>query len=367
MCSNSNDIRKSFAYLRGEKKMRHHEIAKFLQISEAQLIDAHVGISKVDVVQSLPNIARAVRLKNDWPEILRHIEALGEVLALTRNKYGVHEKICHYENISLQSQVGQVSSAQFDLRLLYKNWEFAYLFEENKANVLQKSIQFFDECGVPVHKIFLLPISSHVQFEYIENFLADSSQESGILVEEKYQEMTDEVSLDLSSFDYEAFKLDWNKLKEGNHFYELLKKYQINRLQAFELVGEEFAEPLEIHSVKFLLDSVVHFQVPIKLCVGNRGAIQTYKGPLRKVLESNAWLSVLDPYFNLHLSMSEIGHIWLVRKPSQDGILSSMELLDHQGNVVAILLGDKSVGLPEPVAWRDLLEACRSQEMVTID
>ena len=99
MCGTVNDIRKSFASLRIDRKMRHREIAHFLQITEAELVDAHVGVSKLDAMQSSPNLARAVRLKKSWPELIQFIEKFGEVMALTRNEYGVHEKIGAYKTV----------------------------------------------------------------------------------------------------------------------------------------------------------------------------------------------------------------------------------------------------------------------------
>ena len=95
MCSQVIDIRQSFASLRLEKKLRHREISKFLGITEAELIDAHVGMSKLTAMKS-PHLARAIRLKQPYSELIFQIEGLGEVLALTRNEYAVHEKVGTY-------------------------------------------------------------------------------------------------------------------------------------------------------------------------------------------------------------------------------------------------------------------------------
>ena len=85
MCSQVIDIRQSFASLRLEKKLRHREISKFLGITEAELIDAHVGVSRLTAMKSSPHLARATRLKKPYCELISQMEGLGEVLALTRN------------------------------------------------------------------------------------------------------------------------------------------------------------------------------------------------------------------------------------------------------------------------------------------
>jgi hypothetical protein len=43
------------------------------------------------------------------------------------------------------------------------------------------------------------------------------------------------------------------------------------------------------------------------------------------------WLNVLDPGFNLHLREDLIASAWIVRKPTADGVVSSLELFDAGG------------------------------------
>ena len=358
MCTTVNDIRKSFIGLRVEKKLRHKEIADFLNISEAELIDAHVGVTKLDVVKSSPNFAKATRLKRSWPEIIQLVEGLGEVMALTRNQLAVHEKIGRYENVSSQGNIGLVAGGEINLRLFYRQWEFAYIFEEGKYQSLQKSIQFFDEYGHAIHKIFLLPESHHIYLEAIANQLADSNQEPGIFVHEKRDDV-EAISRKSEHFDLAGFKSDWLSLQDSHEFFNLLKKYHINRLEAFTLIGEDYAQLLDVSAVRFLLDSVRHLKVPVSIYVGNRGAVQIYSGLIRNVAEAKSWLNILDPNFNFHLKTGGEPSIWLVRKPSKDGVISSLEVLDKEGEVITMIFGERSFGGPESEGWRDLLESCK--------
>ena len=361
MCGTVNDIRKSFASLRIDKKMRHREIANFLQITEAELVDAHVGVSKLDAMQSSPNLARAVRLKKSWPELIQFVEKFGEVMALTRNEYGVHEKIGAYQNISLQGDIGLVMSEHIDLRLFYKHWELAYIFEESKADALQRSVQFFDECGQAVHKVFLLPNSCHEAFEKMADLWADSNQDPGVQIQELAKQSSDELRAP-DAFDFETFKNDWANLLDTHDFFVLLKKHHLNRLQAFELIGEHYAEPLSRDAVGALLNSAAHLNVPIMIFVGNRGAIQIHTGQIKRVLDVKGWLNILDQDFNLHLRLTDIHKVWLVRKPTKDGVVSSMEILDERGEVIALIFGQRKPGQPELETWRDLLESCKDAE-----
>jgi putative hemin transport protein len=56
------------------------------------------------------------------------------------------------------------------------------------------------------------------------------------------------------------------------------------------------------------------------------------------------------------LDIEKIHQIWLVRKPSQDGVITSMELLDNQGEMIALVFGERYLGESELAAWRHLVE-----------
>ena len=51
-----------------------------------------------------------------------------------------------------------------------------------------------------------------------------------------------------------------------------------------------------------------------------------------------------------------IGQCWLVRKPTKDGIVSSLEVFDHNGELIIQLFGKRIEGDREDPAWRDILD-----------
>ena len=355
MCSQVIDIRQSFASLRLEKKLRHREISKFLGITEAELIDAHVGMSKLTAMKS-PHLARAIRLKKPYCELISQIEELGEVLALTRNEYGVHEKVGTYQHVSKQGEVGVVHGDLIDLRLFYKYWEFAYAFEEGKGDALQRSIQFFDEFGTAIHKIFLLPTSEYDYFEQLVDGFSDVNQDSGIHVQEKLQDTYSCKATFPEDFSLEEFKHDWSRMADTHEFFDLLKKHGLNRLQALQSIGNHYAQTLTQSSMRQVFESAKEQKISLMIFVGNRGAIQIHTGPIYRIVDVKSWFNILDPRFNLHLDIEKIQQIWLVRKPSQDGVITSMELLDNQGEMIALVFGERKLGEPELPAWRHLVE-----------
>ena len=102
----------------------------------------------------------------------------------------------------------------------------------------------------------------------------------------------------------------------------------------------------------------------IMVFVGNPGVIQVHSGPVRRVEVTGPWLNVLDPDFTLHLREDHIAQAWLVKQPTSDGLLHSLELFDAHGDTIATFRGEGKPGQAERCDWRKLL-ASLSPEVET--
>ena len=129
-----------------DKRMRVREAANFLGVSEAELVATQVG-------------SVATRLKQDWISILQRVQSIGRVMALTRNDNVVHERKGVYLNTSATGQMGLVLGDDIDLRLFLSQWQHGYALTEIDGELTKRSLQFFDDAGDAVHKIFLQPDS----------------------------------------------------------------------------------------------------------------------------------------------------------------------------------------------------------------
>jgi putative hemin transport protein len=90
--------------------------------------------------------------------------------------------------------------------------------------------------------------------------------------------------------------------------------------------------------------------------VGNHGMIQIHTGPVVRIVPTGPWINVLDPDFNLHLREDAVAEAWLVRKPTRDGVVTSVELLDARGGLIATFFGARKPGKPEDPRWRALAD-----------
>ena len=90
--------------------------------------------------------------------------------------------------------------------------------------------------------------------------------------------------------------------------------------------------------------------------IGNRGCLQIHTGLVRNIrMFGTEWLNVLDEDFSLHLRDTAVASAWIVRKPTMDGIVSSLELFDGNGDTLVIFFGKRKPGTAEDEAWRSII------------
>jgi putative hemin transport protein len=354
-----HSTRKSFQTLRIDQKMRHRDIAGRLEMSEGELIAAFLGIK---TIPSEVGEMQAVRLHQTWFDIIASIESLGEVMAMTRNASCVHEKVGIYQHASQEGPVGLVVG-EIDLRLFYQAWAHGFAVREMTQDGLQRSLQFFDKAGVAIHKIHLRAQSSVVQYDaLLEQFQSDD-QTPGIQALELDKPLAE---LPDQNIDVAAWHQAWRDMKDTHDFFTLLRQFKVTRTQGLRLAHPDFVQALPVTCSKDLLEGAATAGTPLMVFVGNPGMLQIHSGPIYKVMLAQSWINVMDPRFNLDLQMDSVAKAWLVRKPTDDGIVTSVELFDGNGEAIAMLFGERKPGNPELPARRSLVSELLTRS-ATID
>jgi putative hemin transport protein len=156
--------------------------------------------------------------------------------------------------------------------------------------------------------------------------------------------------------DIAALRTDWLALKDTHDFFALLRRHGVDRVQAFRLIGDDLAARAEVVAADQLLERVAAEGLPIMVFTGNPGCIQIHTGTVQRVMRAGPWQNVLDPDFNLHLDTTRVAHAFVVRKPSVDGTITSLELFDSVGRQIVTFFGKRKPGEPERPDWRSLVE-----------
>lgn len=320
-------------------KMRERDLAAQLGVSEAEFVAAWCG----------EGVTRIEPRVND---VLAGLEAVGEVMALTRNESAVHEKIGIYDKVVPGEQNAMVLGEHIDLRIFPKVWKHGFLVEKRDGDEVRHSMQFFDAAGDAVHKIHLRPNSNLYAFQNLAASLNSPDQSQSVAITPSIVA----VPAPSDGADVEQLRDRWSKMTDVHQFFGMLKDLKIARQDAVRLVGEDYAWSLDRDALTAMLHHAASDQVPIMCFVGNRGCIQIHHGPVTNIKPMGPWINILDETFHMHLRTDHIRELWAVRKPTKDGHVTSLEAYDADGGLIIQFFGYRQEGSGERPEWRFLAE-----------
>ncbi|QNM98316.1 hemin-degrading factor [Chitinimonas koreensis] len=335
---NASTLWQSYLHIKAsEPKIRARDAAARLEVSEAELVAAD---------------PLSVTLFPKWADILGELEALGPVMTLTRNEAAVHEKTGVYANVSINGEIGLALNPEIDLRFFLHSWRYGFAVRGERP-----SIQFFDRHGDAVHKVFLTHESNTAAYDELVSRYASSHA----VVEPDARNAREAEQTD-DGVDVAAFRDGWLGMGDTHEFFPLIRRFKLQRLQALRLAPEGYVRPAPVAAVNTLLDSAAKSGLSIMVFAGNQGCLQIHTGPVRKIVPMGPWLNVLDPGFNLHLRMDLFDRAYVVRKPTRDGEVTSLECYDAQGDLIVQFFGERKPGKPELAGWTELAHSLAAKE-----
>ncbi|WNL44147.1 ChuX/HutX family heme-like substrate-binding protein [Dyella sp. BiH032] len=331
-----------------QPQLRARDLAARLGVSEAELVASRCGDS-------------VTRLQGPWAELIHALPVLGRVMVLTRNESCVHEKKGSFRNIEIGGAMGVVLDEAIDLRLFLRHWVFGFAVREESRGRWLRSLQFFDGDGRAVHKVYLTEHSRADEWAGLIGRFAAPVQ-SPLLeladVEDPLPRRRGDEAVDVASL-----REHWRRLRDPHDFFAMLKKHEVTRTQALRLAGDEFARRVGDGAMRTVLERAATTGLPIMVFVGSPGVVQIHTGPVHDIKTVGPWLNVLDEDFNLHLREDHIAESWVVRKPSPEGQVTSLELYDAHGGQIAQCFGKRKPGTPELADWRALAESLPGAEV----
>ena len=355
-----DQIRQRFAQERANGK-RARDAAHAIGISEGQAVAAHVGAPAGG--------PQARVMQRDWVALLQALEPCGPLLALTRNETTVHEKTGVYKNVSGTShRMGIALGEEIDLRLFFARWHACLAVTElaaNPGNRVEPSLQFFDPHGLAIHKIYVREGTDLAAWHAVIDRFEDKTGEPVTFT----PAAAPAAPRADSAVDKDALLRDWAAMEDTHDFFGLLKMHEVERQQGLRLAEGRFSYQLTTEAVRALLLNASLEGTPIMCFVGSGGCTQIHSGPVKRIepmdIRGTQWLNGLDPGFNLHLREDAIERVWVVEKPTTDGVVTSVEAFDGAGELMAMFFGVRKPGLPELEAWRALVRELPRRDRAT--
>lgn len=337
-----SDLAKRWQELRDKnEKLRIRNAAEQLGVSEAELLATRVGNG-------------VTRLNHDFKKLFAELESLGSVMALTRNNAMVHEKTGQYKDLSIHGNMG-LALGEIDLRIFFNHFAYGFAVQEGDGINLRESLQFFNAYGEAVHKIYANSNTDRQAFHKVVERYRASEQNAFLVLQEKKRQENNTLLQPSQELNVQQLRKDWSGLKDVHHFQAMLKKHQLERIPAYRAIGADYAQQLNKQAFEDALLQAAASELPIMVFVGSDGMVQIHTGVVKTLLRTGSWFNVLDPDFNLHANTSLLDQVWLVRKPTTDGVVSALEMFDAEGRQIAQLFGERKPGKPELEGWRELL------------
>jgi putative hemin transport protein len=325
-------------YRKQNRKVRIRDAAQQLGIAESQLLATECGRS-------------VTRLRPDWKTLMPALTTLGRVKTVTRNEQVVLERVGRFEKVEIGGHGGQVVG-EIDLRLFLHHWGSLFAVADAARDRYLQSLQIFDASGQAVHKIYLEPDSDEGAYHTLVEGLRhhdQSQREEVVAPPPRTLERADQL------IEVALLQSAWDAMQDTHEFFGLLRQFGVTRTQALRLAGATRAQPISPSAARTLLHRASERALEIMIFVGNPGVIQIYTGPVGPPVTLGGWLNILDAAFNLHLREEAIASAWIVRKPTRDGLVTSLELFDAAGETLALFFGKRKPGQVESEAWRAAL------------
>ena len=342
--STQADLAERWTRLRDDQPaLRIRDAATTLGVSEAELVALGIGRT-------------ATPLAADWRAILTELPAVGRVMCLTRNEHCVHERHGRFEDVQVTGMQGLVLGPDIDLRLFLGSWRHGFAVREPARDGERLSLQFFDAAGEAVHKIYATAETDRAAFEAL--VARHRAEAAALAVSPRVADRTDHADSDI---DLDGLRAAWRAMTDTHEFFGMLRRFDVGRVQALRLVGEEFSRELPARALRSVMEAAAGDGTPIMIFVGNGGCIQIHSGPIRRLVETKGWFNVLDPAFNLHLREDGVARVFSVRKPTQDGVVTSIEAFDRHDRNILLMFGVRKPGQPELEPWRAIVASLEKQ------
>lgn len=342
-----SELRAAYDALRqSEPHLYLRDAAERLGVSEMQLLRLDAG-------------GQVIRLRPDIPALLEALPTLGPLKALSRNQWVVIETIGTYPAPYTERGAAIFNSSTIDLRIYLSVWRHAFAVRSfAKDGRPLYSLQFFSPWGEALHKVYLTAAEQVARWEALIAQYRHDDQTPEAETIAPFPQPTEHSPLPPDKT--EDFLRGWDSLTDTHEFFALLRRFGIDRLSAVKVAEGRHTWRLAPSTIHELLEWARESQTPIMFFVGNGGIHHIYTGTIRMVSPARGWLNVLDPDFNLHIDPAGIYEVYLVRKPTQEGDIYSVEVFGPNGEEVLWIFGARKPGQTVPEAWLKYIQSLRA-------
>ena len=292
-------------------KMRERDLAAQLGISEAEFVAAHCGDG-------------ALRIEPRVNDVLTGLEAVGEVMALTRNESAVHEKIGVYDKVVTGNHNALVLGEQIDLRIFPKIWAHGFAVEKRDGDEIRRSLQFFDGAGEAVHKVHLRPAPISMPIRSWSTSLASPTSGRPWMSRPGRRSAGGERR----AAGVDELRERWSRLTDVHQFFGMLKALKLTGSRRCGMVGQDYAWLLDRDALGAMLQHAASAKSRSCASSATAAASRSIPGRSRRSSRWGRGSTFSTRPSTCICRTDHIRELWAVRKPTNDGHVTSLEAYD---------------------------------------
>ena len=331
-----------------------YEVLK-AQMPHLYLRDAaqKLGVSEMALL-SLDLGKTVFPLRPDWQALLQTLSKQGQLMGLSRNTWAVIENTGPYPRPAFEGSVAVFhdTAPALDLRCYLQSWAYAFAVYTQKGPRSLYSIQIFTPWGESIHKVYFTGLDAEAQWTAVKETFLSTEEALDLNTIRPEPQKTPHTPPQ----DRDTFLQEWHALADTHDFFALLRRHRLTRFSAVQAAEGHFTWSLSTAQWEYFLHWVQTTQTPIMFFVGNAGIHQIYTGPVTSVTFERGWHNLHGPNLTLHFNPEGLGYLYLVKKPTREGDIYSLEVFSPEGDEVLWVFGARKPGQTVPAAWLDFIE-----------
>jgi putative hemin transport protein len=298
-----------------------------------------------------------VTLDEDWGALLRELVTLGPLRAQTHNDHIRMTRTGVCQQVHVLGSLAVTQGHELNLRISLPHWHGGFHVIEHTPEGEQHSLRFFDLAGQLLHcihaqaqtdaKALEALVQRHARPDrhplFVKQPVAYPSAQADHLVD----------CLGLADA--------WSLMRDTREFANLLRRFGVTLAQSMRLMEGIHTQRTPLVAVQWLLQQAAQDEQVLRITAGNQGCVQIHSGRVCHVHATPHDIQVKDDDFGLRLRTDGIHESWLVSRPTDDGPVTSLELFDVQGGLIAIFQGERQPGLGQSPRWHRLTSQLRPQ------
>ncbi|WP_019673257.1 ChuX/HutX family heme-like substrate-binding protein [Psychrobacter lutiphocae] len=317
-------------------------------------------------------------LGTDCRHVLQQLTDFNKVESIVRNELAVHEKIGKLENVKLGKHMGiALNVGGLDLRFFIERWQYMLAITDVSKATHEIpgsfSIQFFDDKGAAIAKVFLRDYSQTAVTQWqsliSEQALTEPQQIAKVIANLptpkaspawKYKALTTQ--------DKQSLQQQWRQMQDVHQFHFILKNLNLDRASSYRQAPDGMTQQLEPQAIDSLLNLAQQSGQPIMTFVGNNGVVQIQTGAVHQIKRIGDWINILDKdqtNFTLHLKDNALAQVWCVKRPTKDGVVTCIEGFDETGKSIISFFGQRQEGEAEKTYWQQMCAQLVKQHSLT--